>query len=197
MTDDPGGRSGAKTRRRDSLLGAAATMFAERGFNGVSMEELGAAVGVSGPAVYRHFPSKQAVLGELLIDVSTALLEGGADEVRRTSGGEFALRALIAFHVDFALDHPDVIRVQDRDLHSLTPEDAHAVRSLQRRYVELWVSVLEGLSPGIPTARLRVRAHAAFGLMNSTPHTIDRRTTFDPEELRAALERMAYAALTS
>ncbi|SEC09521.1 DNA-binding transcriptional regulator, AcrR family [Paramicrobacterium humi] len=197
MSEHSGARTGAKLHRRDALLDAAAAMFAERGFNGVSMEELGAAVGVSGPAVYRHFSSKQAVLAEILIDVSTALLEGGTRRTRREQDDEAALHALIAFHVDFALDNPDVIRVQDRDLHSLAPDEAHTVRSLQRRYVELWVGVLERLTPEVPTPRLRVRAHAAFGLMNSTPHTLDSRNTLDPGQLRAVLERMAFAALTS
>ena len=43
----------------------------------MSIEDLGAAVGVSGPAVYRHFASKQAVLAALLVGVSEHLLAGG------------------------------------------------------------------------------------------------------------------------
>ena len=53
---------------------AAASLFAVNGFNRVSLEDLGAAAGVSGPAVYRHFPGKQAVLGALLLTVSQDLL---------------------------------------------------------------------------------------------------------------------------
>ena len=46
---------------------------------------------------------------------------------------------LVAFHTDFALEEPDLIRVQDRDLSSLSELDARRVRRLQRDYVELWV----------------------------------------------------------
>ena len=60
-------RGQAKARRRQDLLAASATLFAERGFAGVSIDDIGAAAGVSGPAVYRHFPSKQAVLGAILL----------------------------------------------------------------------------------------------------------------------------------
>ncbi len=190
------GRSDAKSRRRERLLEAAASLFAKHGFNGVSMEDLGAAVGVSGPAVYRHFSSKQAVLAELLIGVSTALLEGGEVETERAPRGELALRALIEFHVDFALRHPDVIRVHDRDRSALSTGDAHKVRRLQRRYVELWVTVLEGLRPDTDTAELRARAHAAFGLMNSTPYAVGRSSSADSARLRSLLELMSYAALT-
>lgn len=49
-------RGQAKELRRLALLSAAAGLFAENGFNRVSLEDLGAAAGVSGPAVYRHFP---------------------------------------------------------------------------------------------------------------------------------------------
>ena len=59
------GRSEAKAQRREALLAAAAHHFAERGFNGVSIEDLGTAVGMSGPAVYRHFESKQALLAAI------------------------------------------------------------------------------------------------------------------------------------
>lgn len=194
------GRSEAKALRRAALLRSAASLFAERGFAGVSMEDLGTAVGMSGPAVYRHFPSKQAVLAALLIDVSQDLLDGGTAEVRQAPDHQLALRALVGFHVAFALDHRDVIRVQDHDLDSLAPEDRRAVRTLQRRYVEHWVEVLAQLHPDTPSSDLRVRAHAGFGLINSTPHSAGLGATGDAdtlgrERIRITLERMALAAL--
>ncbi|MET4639704.1 TetR/AcrR family transcriptional regulator [Mycetocola sp. 2940] len=186
------GRTEAKAQRREALLGAAARHFAERGFNGVSIEDLGTAVGMSGPAVYRHFESKQALLAAILIDVSRELLHGGAEVVKRAPDGELALRALVEFHVRFALTNPDVIRVQDRDLDSLSEEDQHTVRALQRRYVELWVGILQRMQPQTSVAVLRIRAHATFGLMNSTPYSGHE---LPYNELRDVLERMAFAAL--
>ncbi len=185
-------RSRAKASRRAALLDAAARLFAERGFNGVSIEDLGAAVGVSGPAVYKHFAGKQAVLAAVLVDVSRGLHDGGARVVAAASGASDALTDLVRFHADFALGNPDVIRVQDRDLDSLGDEDRHLVRTLQRRYVELWVGVLERLHPDVDTAVLRARAHAVFGLLNSTPHSGQ---SLEPGAVRAELERMALAAL--
>ena len=185
-------RSRAKLTRRRVLMDAAARLFAERGFNGVSIEELGAAAGVSGPAVYRHFSGKQAVLAALLVEASEGLQSGGAEVGARHDGGD-ALRALIAFHVDFALSNADVIRVQDRDLEQLSDDDRHTVRALQRQYVELWVDVLASLQAGTPRPVLRMRAHAVFGLLNSTPHTGH---AIDQETLRTELERMATIALT-
>ena len=185
-------RSQAKADRRSALLTAAATLFAQSGFNGVSIEDLGAAVGVSGPAVYRHFRGKQAVLAALLIDVSEDLVAGGRAVVTETTDAAAALGDLVRFHVDFALSNPDVIRVQDRDLDSLAESDRHRVRLLQREYVELWVEVLRRVHPAINEALLRIRAHATFGLLNSTPHSA--RASAHPA-VRAVLEEMALAAL--
>jgi len=187
-------RSRAKADRRQAMLEAAAHLFAERGFARVSLEDLGAAVGVSGPAVYRHFAGKQAVLGALLVEVSEGLASGGRSVVDAAASDEDALAALIAFHVDFALANADVIRVQDRDLDSLTDTDRHDVRALQRAYVELWVDVLSRLTPSAERAVLRTRAHATFGLINSTPHSGSTRGS-SQAQTRAILERMAAAAL--
>ncbi|KQX08362.1 TetR family transcriptional regulator [Leifsonia sp. Root1293] len=192
----PTERARAKADRRGTLLAAAAALFAERGFAGVSIDDLGAAAGVSGPAVYRHFSGKQAVLAAILLDASTGLLEGGRTVVEAAPAAADALAALVHFHVDFALGNADVILVQDRDIASLAAADSHAVRSLQRRYVELWVGVLGLLHPARTDAELRVRAHAAFGLMNSTPHSA-RTGTRQPADavVCAALEQMALASL--
>ena len=182
-------RARAKADRRRALLDAAARLFAERGFDRVSMEDLGSAAGVSGPAVYRHFPGKQSVLAALLIDVSRGLFDGGSDVIEAGADAAATLRALITFHVAFALANADVIRVQDRDLESLASAEQHRVRTLQRNYVELWVGVLGRLDPETPAAELRVKAHAAFGLINSTPHSGHSAATGQ------ILESMAWAGL--
>lgn len=184
-------RERAKAQRRHALLAAAARLFAERGYSGTSIEDLGGAAGVSGPALYKHFSGKQEMLSAILLDASVGLHSGG-EQVLAHASGLPALRALVTFHADFALDNADVIRVQDRDLEQLADGDRHTVRTLQRRYVELWVDALESLDPDVDRSILRTRAHAVFGLLNSTPHSgqaLERRT------LRAELERMALAAL--
>ncbi|WP_226437819.1 SACE_7040 family transcriptional regulator [Rhodococcus yananensis] len=185
-------RSQAKAERRRQLLRAAARLIAERGFTGVRLEDLGAAVGISGPAVYRHFSNKDALLAEILVDISRRLLAGGASVTENTSDPRVALEALVDFHLDFALGEPDLIRVQDRELHSLTDEGRREVRTTQRRYVEIWVDVLRRLTPDLPDSDARIMAHATFGLINSTPHSADPRS---PEATRDVLRRMALTAL--
>lgn len=189
-------RGQAKESRRQALLSAAASLFAVNGFNRVSLEDLGAAAGVSGPAVYRHFPGKQAVLADLLVTVSQELLDGGRQVVARNADPASALRCLVEFQVDFALGKPDVIRVQDRDFSNLSEQDQAAVRALQLNYVEVWVDVLAKLHPDTDIAELRMRAHATFGLINSTPHSVrSHGRKMAARSARPLLENMALAAL--
>jgi AcrR family transcriptional regulator len=180
--------------RREQILHAAAQLFAERGARAVGVDDVGAAVGVTGPAIYRHFASKDAMLAEMLVRISERLLAGGTACVAE-AGDDAAeqLRALIAFHVDFALDNPALITVQDRDLASLSDVDAAQVRRLQRRYVEVWVAVLARLHPAADAAACRARAHAVFGLINSTPHSAGR---LPRSAMAALLADMAEAAAT-
>lgn len=178
--------------RRDQILATAADLFAARGFHGVSVADLGAACGISGPALYKHFPSKQAMLAEMLVSISERLLSEGRRRVDGADGPEAALAALVDWHVDFALRHRPLIVVQDRDWESL-PEDARErVRTLQREYVDLWAAQLRdraGAGLDLPTAR--AMAHASFGLINSTPHS----ALLPDDQMRDVLTRMALGAL--
>ena len=181
--------------RREQILQAAAQLFAERGSRAVGVDDVGAAVGVTGPAIYRHFASKDSMLAEMLLRISERLLEGGSDVVAQ-AGDDVPgqLRALIAFQVDFALDNPALITVQDRDLVNVADADAAQVRRLQRRYVEVWVAVLARLHPAADAAACRARAHAVFGLINSTPHSAGR---LSRPAMAALLSDMAWAAATA
>ncbi|HEV7728407.1 MAG TPA: TetR/AcrR family transcriptional regulator [Modestobacter sp.] len=198
MTSEPDSAlhaDAARPSRREQILRAAAQLFAERGSRSVGVDDVGAAVGVTGPAIYRHFASKDAMLAEMLLRISERLLTGGTAQV--TAAGPdpaHQLRALIGFQVDFALDNPALITVQDRDLGALSDRDARQVRQLQRRYVEVWVEVLARLHPQASTAACRARAHAVFGLINSTPHSAGRLARPVMADLLAGMAEAAAGA---
>lgn len=192
-------RSRQKSDRRSQLLTAAERLMAERGFAAVRLEDIGAAAGVSGPAIYRHFPNKEALLVELLVGISTRLLAGAQDVVAQAPGPAEALDGLIEFHLDFALGESDLIRIQDRDLAQLPASAQRQVRRAQRRYVEIWVAVLRQFNPGLAEAEARLMAHAGFGLLNSTPHSMKPLTArqADQGRSRELLRAMTIAALSS
>lgn len=164
----------------------------------MSLEDIGAAVGVSGPAVYRHFAGKQALLGAVLVKVSQNLIRGGQRVAQKAPTPDERMRALIGFHVDFALGNADVIQVQDRDVAYLSDDDRAEVRRLQRAYIELWMAALSSLRPaaesGADQDELRLRVQACFGLINSTPHST-RTVARQRSAIATILIAMADAAL--
>lgn len=177
--------------RREQILATAADLFAERGFHGVSVVELGAACGISGPALYKHFPSKDAMLAEMLVEISEELLRVGRERSAGARDADDALHALVGWHVDFALHHKPLIVVQDRDWASLPDAARERVRDLQRRYVELWADRLREVHRDLTPRRARAMAHATFGLLNSTPHS----AMLPEPEMAAMLTGMALTAL--
>ena len=187
MTVDQQQRTGPpaprRRSRRDEILDIAVGLFAARGYHGVSMDDIGSAAGVTGPALYHHFAGKEAMLVAALIPVSDGLLTGGRERVaRHPDDARAALADLIDFHVEFALENPAVIALHLHELDRLPEEPKRQIRKLQRLYVEEWVTVLATLRPGLEAGEARVLAHAAFGLMNSTPFLggeVDRRRRAD------------------
>lgn len=203
------------TPRRQQILSTAADLFAARGFHGVSMGDIGAAVGVSGPALYKHFAGKEDILGQCLLHASDQLLAGarellsdggarsavgqpgvaGAQPVEAAAGGaaaaEAALEALIARHADFALDNPALIVVQEREWAALGTEAQAQVRKRQLAYVDVWCDALTPLRPDLSAPQARAAVQAAFGLLNSTPHS----ARIGREAMHALLTSMARSAL--
>ena len=181
-------------RRREEILTAAASLFAQRGFHGVSIDDIGSAAGMSGPGIYRDFPGKEAVLSQMLLDISERLLDEGGRRASAAANAADALDELLRWHVSFALGQPDLITVQSRELANVPEPARRQIRRLQRLYVEEWVTVLSELSPRAAQASLRTAVHAMFGLLNSTPHSA---SELPAEAVAGLLHAMARAALVA
>jgi AcrR family transcriptional regulator len=177
--------------RRDQILATAAEMFAARGFHGVSVADLGAACGISGPALYKHFPSKDAMLAEMLVSISDELLTVGTQRVAQAPDPVAAVTALVDWHVEFALRDRSLIVVQDRDWESLPADAREQVRALQLSYVDLWAGQLRLVHADLTRDRARAMAHATFGLINSTPHS----GVLPDTEMHGLLRDMALRSL--
>ncbi|MEV5828188.1 TetR/AcrR family transcriptional regulator [Spirillospora sp. NPDC052242] len=188
---DAPGPAAPPNPRRAELLAAAAELFARRGYHGTSIGDVGRAVGLTGPALYRHFRGKEAVLAEMLLDISERLL---AEGTRRAADPDpsRALDALLRWHIAFALDNPALITVHERELDNVPEEQRHRVRRLQRAYVEEWVGVLRRRTPALPDDRTRAAVHACFGLLNSTPRSA---AGLDRAAMADLLHAMARSAL--
>src|ERR1700689_3162745 len=164
-------RGGPRSSRRAGPLPGPPLLSPRRGYHGTTIDELGTALGLTGPAMYRHFRNKEALLAEMLLDISERLLAEGRSRVGRAATPQAALDALLDFHIGFALDEPALITVHERELENVPGPQRQKIRRLQRAYAEEWVQVLIGVRPGTAQARARAAIHAIFGLLNSTPRS--------------------------
>ena len=154
-------RAELRERRHAEIIAAAAAMIADRGFHVTRLEDVGQVVGISGPGLYRYVSGKDDMLAQILVDISVRLVDGARAVMDRSRTEEWApdrtLRELLSFHVEFAVTEPDRIRVQEREIGNLAPQQREKVRSLQRMYISMWVEALRRSNPDLTEDAARVR----------------------------------------
>lgn len=152
------------TGRNGVILVAAEQLFAERGFHAVGMAELGAAAGVTGSAIYRHFVSKDEILASLFEEASVELV----DRLRPPSTDlREELEGLVDAHLDFTLDRRSLALIWLHEQRSLTAVHRDTFLRRRDRYVKRWLDVLIELHAGVPRPALIAAMNAAqTGLMS-------------------------------
>jgi len=161
---------GTRTRdpdRRERILDAAARLVAARGYHAVSMADIGAAAGIVGSGVYRHFDSKAAVLRALLDEGMQRLRREAAAAVGSGRPDDEVLAALVRDQVRFAVDESVLVRLWLREVRTLPDPDQRRLRRWQRHYLEEWVHTLRELRPELADAGARARVHVAIGAIQS------------------------------
>lgn len=178
--------------RREQLLEAAAQLFSQRGFHAVGIDDIGAAAGISGPGVYRHFASKQALL-EALVDRAMTRMLDGAERIAAThEDPRTALDALVALHVGFAVSERALIGVWIRESRSLSVDVRRSLRRRMRAYDQAWLQVLGPLREDLEPAGVAVVAGCTLAMLNGTAFTS---LPVPAAEQARLLRRMALAAL--
>lgn len=171
-------RKESAAARRQQILDAACLMIFERGYDPVSLAEIGAAAGVSGPAIYRHFLSKSDILAVLCGQTIDRLIEFVGP--RRSSPAE-ELKALVEGQVRLVVRHPELVRVFEDELRSLPEALRRQVRRRERDHAQRWVDALRALRPGVRGDDLEMLAYATVGMILSAPRW--------PHELRGLPRR--------
>lgn len=184
IADKPSRRQASHTRRQD-ILDAACRMIFERGYSAVGLIEIGAAAGVSGPAIYRHFASKADMLNVLCNQTVDRLIEFVGP---RRSAPADELSALVSGQVRLAVHYPELVRVFEDEERALPAELRRQLRRRERDHAQRWVDALQRLRPDTPLAELEILVFATVGLILSLPRW--------PQSVRhsAALERMLLDA---
>ncbi|WP_286167720.1 TetR/AcrR family transcriptional regulator [Mycolicibacter senuensis] len=173
-------------------MAAAADLVARKGFHTVSIAEIGAAAGITGSGVYRHFDSKSAVLVALFDQVIDDLLREEQEILDTTSDLGQALDRLIAGQVEFVVGDRELAQVYHHEINNLPEEDRRRLRRKQRLYLEEWVHLASELHGDLSDSDARVVVHAAIGAIQST---LFHDSGLAPERLRVLLTAAARTVL--
>lgn len=185
----------ARTRdpaRKQRIVAAAVDLVARHGYNAVGMADIGAAAGVTGSAIYRHFDSKSAVLAAVFDSVIDRLLSNATRIVENSASEATALSALIEDQVSIALGDRQVLQVYMREINSLPPDDRRRLRRKQRLYLEEWVHLVCELRPELSDPEARALVHAAIGAIQSV---LNYDSTVPADRLGELLAAAAHAVL--
>jgi AcrR family transcriptional regulator len=177
--------------RREQIVAAAAELFRRKGYRGTSIEDIGAAVGTTGPALYRHFPSKEALLVEL---VRRAVARGREDVRAVHARGlrpEETLAAIVERSVAHVLDESDLVLAAAQELRSLSRDARSGIRRQQGAILREWVATLRAVRPELPERDARAVAVGVFALVVAAA----RAEAVEREHAAALFSRMALAAL--
>lgn len=154
--------------RRELILAAAARLFSEHGYPRTGVDEIGEAAGISGPAVYRHFENKSAVLSAVAIEAIERILAGVAEIVDDESDPAAILAALARNVIEEIVADPASWSVVISEQRHLEPASAQILTRAHRLHIEEWVHVLSQLRPDLSEDEMRTMVHCVFGLTVAT-----------------------------
>lgn len=175
--------------RKELILSVAIDLFRTQGFHGVGIDDIGAAAGITGPGVYRHFPTKQALLVAIFDEIVASLLKAAGELVEMAASPEEALRALVRHHVDFALDDRALISVYMQEERNLPDPERQRLRRAQSDYLGHWTAQLRDARGELSASLASSLVHAAIGLIGSVAF-------YEPRAPRAELKTMLADSAT-
>ena len=179
--------------RRDKIFAAALRLFRAQGFHATSLNDIGAAAGVAGTAVYAHFPTKQALLAEAIGEGAQRISDGVRHALAESPQTPAeALDALVEAYVRVVLDNADTYACYVLELRNLgSDQRAPFVRS-ERTLRTLWRKRLQAVRPELSEEQAQLMVQMAiFALLALCLH----RHRLDREQLEALAHAQVMASL--
>jgi AcrR family transcriptional regulator len=175
------------------IVAAAAELFRRKGYRGTRIEDIGAAVGMTGPAVYRHFPNKEALLAELLqraIDRAQRDLQAALDA---GLGARATLERIVDGAVAHALEESDLVAMAEREIANLGTARRRRMARQRRAILDGWVGALRGVRPELDAQVALALVVGVAGLVTASAL----HGALHPELAGEIAARAALAALLS
>ncbi|MEV0945816.1 TetR/AcrR family transcriptional regulator [Rhodococcus sp. NPDC049939] len=180
--------------RKAQIARVAAEAFNERGYHAVGVDEIAAAIGISGPALYRHYPSKYALLVHAANTAADSLQAAadGAMEGVTDSDPQDRLDHLIAALVTNSIENRKVAGLYRWESRYLEAEDRIRIRGVFAHVTQSLAAPLRELRPGLPTVDATTLSASALSVLGSiSAH----RTTLAMRRLETLLKAACESVL--
>lgn len=177
--------------RRTELVDTAIDLFFRRGYAGVSLDEIGAAIGIAGPSIYHHFTTK----ADILVAAFARATDRLADQHTRQPTGQRtpSLADLVGIYIDFCLHNRQLVGIYVWETMNLPPDSQRRIRTALRARVSEWSTALQAENHTVDQRTARVRVHAALTVIDDIVRLghLHQRT-----RIAAEIRKLAIAALT-
>jgi AcrR family transcriptional regulator len=180
---------GQAADRGAEVLDTAIRLFAARGYQAVSLDDIGAELGMAGPSLYHYYATKS----DILVAAFARATEWLAAQ-RRLAGPAPSLADLVAAYIDLGVRERMVFAVYVWEAVNLPPEAGRRIRSGLESDVQAWCAALGDLRPGLTAGQRLVLVHAARAVVHDVVrigHWHDRL------DLAAVLGALVMAVLTA
>lgn len=186
-------RKKRRPHRREEILTAAVGLFHERGYHATGMDDIGAAAGMTGPAIYRHFRNKEEILETLIRQHGEAVVAEVERVVAGSDDAQAVVDALVHTYVEGIVAEPSLTVVAMFERGTLSPDTRRWIDRMERHNVDLWVGAVQRIRPDLTEPEIRVVVHAAL-TMGVT--VCNYNSGLEPDHLARILRPMVRAALS-
>jgi AcrR family transcriptional regulator len=185
---------GTKRRpyRRDQIAGAAMRLFSERGYRATTMDDIGAAAGITGPGIYRHFKGKEEILDSAIRAIAEETLARTRGLAATNQDPAALLDAFVGEFADRAARDPHSTFVVMRERRELPEPTRGWLNRSERTYVKAWVQTLRALRPELSDVEARVLVYA---VLNAALGAAESQSGLRADQLAALVKRAMLGAL--
>lgn len=191
----------AKTEfdRETQIIEEALRLFGQTGYHGTSLQGIAASLGITRPAFYYYFRSKDDLLWRLIGTLGDQLLEDVRPILKESLTPQQKLRKLIATHVIAILREPDAFKVYFAERYALGGQRDRRLRKGESQYMRLYERIIsEGQAAGVfRSGEVHLLALIVTNFANSTLRWFQRRGALSPTDASKLVSEMAVAAIST
>ena len=156
------------SNRRDLILEAAIDLFHESGYPATGVDDIGKAVDVSGPAIYRHFSSKEEILLEAIRLAADEVHEANQNARALGSDPMSVLEGYVRAYGRVAIERSALISVWTSEARHLSSARRSPMTKRLRAWSDEWTDELRSARPDLSEDQAGILVTGAIGLITAT-----------------------------